>query len=261
MKINIIILILLMLELFTFLTPIIKANCPGTYPYCCSGCDAKDLSISFVYLTSENKCTGGIGYADLHALVHAPTQARYCFHLAYEVEQPPNSGTWIRYDQGYGTVSGGDYDFLLVKDIQYPCDSVLAMRNIHADWAPNSACVYNSCNDYVPAKCYDNAGPIYVYSPLVTDFTFNNACLGSPTQFISTTSGGLPSYSYLWNFGDGNSATVQSPTWTYAVRATYNACLTATDSQPAPSTYTDSKCKDVPIGAAKPIPNIGVVIS
>ena len=50
----------------------------------------------------------------------------------------------------------------------------------------------------------------------------------SPT-FSVTVSGGSGSYSYLWDFGDGNSSTLQSPSYTYTTEGNYTVTYTVTD--------------------------------
>lgn len=49
-------------------------------------------------------------------------------------------------------------------------------------------------------------------------------------------SGGTAPYSYSWDFGDGNTSTVGSPTHTYAQSGTYTACVTVTDANGCIST-------------------------
>lgn len=61
------------------------------------------------------------------------------------------------------------------------------------------------------------------------DFIFLGQCLGSPTQFADQTTvstGGDPISSYFWDFGDGNTSTLQNPTHTYAMPGNYNVSLT-----------------------------------
>ena len=73
---------------------------------------------------------------------------------------------------------------------------------------------------------------------LSADFTANNVniCLGSSITFsdISTSS---PT-SWTWDFGDGNSSTLQNPTHTYSSAGTYNVSLTISD-----GTITDTETK------------------
>ncbi|GAB4128011.1 MAG: hypothetical protein OHK0045_16570 [Raineya sp.] len=61
------------------------------------------------------------------------------------------------------------------------------------------------------------------------EFTFLGQCFGSPTQFSDQTTisgGGDPISSYLWDFGDGNTSTLQNPAHTYAAPGIYNVSLT-----------------------------------
>ena len=50
----------------------------------------------------------------------------------------------------------------------------------------------------------------------VIDFTFNNSgtCSGTPITFNPSVSGDNP-FTYLWDFGDGTSATASNPSHTY----------------------------------------------
>lgn len=62
----------------------------------------------------------------------------------------------------------------------------------------------------------------------VADFMVVDACAGDPVQFTDATtiaSGSLTDWS--WDFGDGNSSTLQNPTHIYAAPGTYDVTLTA----------------------------------
>ncbi len=48
-------------------------------------------------------------------------------------------------------------------------------------------------------------------------------------SFTGTATGGTPPYSFSWDFGDGNSSTVQNPNHTYSYTGDYSATLTVTD--------------------------------
>jgi len=61
----------------------------------------------------------------------------------------------------------------------------------------------------------------------------------SNTVYLWNLASGGPASSYFWDFGDGNTSTLQYPMHTYAVNGTYNVCLTVSDAL-CTSTYCDS---------------------
>jgi PKD repeat protein len=65
--------------------------------------------------------------------------------------------------------------------------------------------------------------------PPVASFTFSPASpqTNAAVAFTDTSSGGPTGW--LWNFGDGTTSTVRSPTHTYAIAGTYTARLTASN--------------------------------
>jgi PKD repeat protein len=73
---------------------------------------------------------------------------------------------------------------------------------------------------------------------------------------VDQSSGGQDPYTYLWDFGDGVTSTLQFPTHTYAIPDIYNVCLTITDSQGSPCTST--YCDTVDARAMDPMHQINV---
>ncbi|MES2798957.1 MAG: PKD domain-containing protein [Bacteroidota bacterium] len=69
----------------------------------------------------------------------------------------------------------------------------------------------------------------FTYAQFNVDFsgTPTTACVGQSIQFndLSTPSGS--SISWVWDFGDGSSATIQNPSHTYSAAGTYTVILTA----------------------------------
>ncbi|MFH0894283.1 MAG: PKD domain-containing protein, partial [Bacteroidota bacterium] len=74
---------------------------------------------------------------------------------------------------------------------------------------------------------------------IAADFTFTTACSGSATTFTNQSVSSSPITSYLWNFGDGQTSTLQNPTHVYAAPGTYNVTLTITNSAGLTSTISN----------------------
>jgi PKD repeat protein len=53
---------------------------------------------------------------------------------------------------------------------------------------------------------------------------------GKPIQFTGTATGGIPPYTYHWDFGDGNTSELQNPEHIYKIADTYTVTITVTDS-------------------------------
>lgn len=78
--------------------------------------------------------------------------------------------------------------------------------------------------------------------PPEADFSFVTTTVFADFTDISTTTG---SVTYAWDFGDGNTSTMQSPSHTYSAVGTYLVCLTVTDSCSA-----DTICQTVDIATS-----------
>ncbi len=60
------------------------------------------------------------------------------------------------------------------------------------------------------------------------------------TWYIWDYSYGIPPLTYLWDFGDGSTSTLQYPSHTYATQGHYDVCLTITDASACTSTTCDT---------------------
>jgi len=69
-------------------------------------------------------------------------------------------------------------------------------------------------------------------------------------DFSCTPSGGVPPYSYTWDFGDGGTSNSQNPTHRYSATGDYTACVTVEDDLD----NTEDCCVDVGIIAAVEAP-------
>lgn len=76
---------------------------------------------------------------------------------------------------------------------------------------------------------WDSIAQVIVYPHPVSAFGFSNNCTNSTMQFtdMSTPSGFIQSW--LWDFGDGGTSTLQNPTHIYATAGTFIVSLSVTD--------------------------------
>ena len=97
---------------------------------------------------------------------------------------------------------------------------------------------------------------VVIYPQPTANFNFTTVCQGNPTQFSSTSTtnpSGQQITSYNWNFGDGQTSTLQSPSHTYANAGTYQVTLTVACGN---GLCTDQITKSVTVYAA-PVANAG----
>ena len=128
-----------------------------------------------------------------------------------------------------------------------------------------------------PSHTYNNSG-IYTVSLTVTDiitgcsdvFTQNNlvdltsklsfsysaqsACGPTPINFNDNSSG--TTSNWIWDFGNGDSAFVKNPVYTYTTPGCYFVSLTATDGDGCTSTISDTTCINI-----YPIPTVSYASS
>ncbi|MEN8957401.1 MAG: PKD domain-containing protein, partial [Flavobacteriales bacterium] len=94
--------------------------------------------------------------------------------------------------------------------------------------------VYNSAGLFVTTLitenifgCLDTAfDTLVVLQNPVTNFNLDTVCFANPTTFTNLSSGN--NLNWRWNFGDGNTSTLQNPTHIFGFDSTFNVILTAT---------------------------------
>jgi gliding motility-associated-like protein len=81
-------------------------------------------------------------------------------------------------------------------------------------------------NGIVSKKTYKR---VIVMGPAVVDFVATNSCEGAATFFLNNSQFGYGSKAFskiFWDFGDGNSSTLENPSHIYRVAGVYNVTLT-----------------------------------
>ena len=92
---------------------------------------------------------------------------------------------------------------------------------------------------------------VNVYARPTANFNASTVCLGNSTQFNNTTTTNPPgqNVSYRWNFGDGQSSSLQNPTHQFATAGTHSVSLTVSSGNGACSS---TKTQNVIVN---PMPN------
>lgn len=98
--------------------------------------------------------------------------------------------------------------------------------------------------------CKDTAQTLAIVKPLpIADFSADTVCQGLPTSFVDNS---FSAVNWSWDFGDGNSSTLQHPTHVYASDGTFNVTLIVFNS----AGCSDTTAKNV-IVHPNPIANFG----
>ncbi|RMZ51133.1 hypothetical protein EB822_04585 [Flavobacteriaceae bacterium PRS1] len=190
-----------------------------------SSCSANDYTLDNFFLGDENGVEFGPGYCEPGTTVNAhiwtiftanSAANRYTLYLHYNLYV---DGVYIAtvdecYFEGQAIPTNVTLD---IYSFQWDCGSQIVLQDFYMSWQPNAnkAC---GCSN---AKCYSEAS-ILVRAPLIANFEFNPSCESEyALNFYSTTSGGAPPYTFLWDFGDGTTSTLENPTYLYIKRTLY----------------------------------------
>lgn len=95
--------------------------------------------------------------------------------------------------------------------------------------------------DSVCGFIFGDTATLFISDPPETDFSFSAVCLGDPVSFtdLSNFPAG-PILSWNWDFGDGNTSSVQNPTHTYSTAGSFVVTLIATTAQGCADTLSQS---------------------
>ncbi|WP_198673059.1 PKD domain-containing protein, partial [Algoriphagus litoralis] len=209
-------------------------------------CSTNNLNFPAVYLSDANgnritgTCEDGV-QQDVFITVQIQQNsnaARYntrLFAKLYIGEDP----TPIQVNSFLGLIDVGDGNVVtrVIQQVDgWTCGDELRLENILVVWLTNANSTPQVCNDYNPAQS-ECLPEIFVSAPLSADIEYTSCFgdTGSTFSFNADVNGGVPSYTYKWDFDnngvfdlEGNNA---NPVHTYADQSATQIRLVVVDSQ------------------------------
>ena len=217
--------------------PATSACTPGSAP---TSAYAFGMGILNVTLGSINNTTSGIqdGYRDYACTLGASLTVGQGYPISIRTNSGVNETVRVWLDvNNDGTLNpttelifSSNAKQLHTGTVSLPANTVLGTRlrlRVAADWenspvpTPCSTPQYSQTEDYAITAVTNTAAPV---AEFVADQTLT--CSGC-VQFTDQTQN-APS-SWLWNFGDNTTSTLQNPNHCYTTPGTYTVTLTATN--------------------------------
>ncbi|MGD9492677.1 MAG: PKD domain-containing protein [Bacteroidales bacterium] len=181
-----------------------------------------DTGVYVVTLTANNSSVNGCGMTSFQGLVYV-------------------SQTYAQFS--YDTVCFGDPTHFV--------DSSWALSSSIATWnwsfgdggtstAQNPTYTYTAWGDFnATLTVTSDAGctafmthVVHVDTLPFVQFAWDTVCVGNPTTFTDLSYGrGAPIFSYFWDFGDGNTSTLENPNHIFGSAGSFIVSLTVTDAK------------------------------
>ncbi len=144
----------------------------------------------------------------------------------------------------FSFVSACPNDTVFFTDLSTFIDPIISWNwdfgNSFIDNTPNTSTVYDSAGTYNVSLIVSSANgcidtliqPVLIYAFPQANFGVNGVCEGTNSLFMdSSIVSGSSISTWLWNFGNGGTDTVQNPVYTYSASGTYTVNLIVQSAQ------------------------------
>ena len=171
------------------------------------------------------------------------TQTNGCTGVNYNLQLTlPYKTTNIQWNFEDGTTPYTDSAPVIADSI------VTATQTLYVYKYPKDPVVYKSGSYTVIATVFNPSADVCgsseniefdfsITDPPVAKFSIDKTCLGDSTQFTDQSTGASALKSWLWNFGDNQTSTLQNPVHKYLNPGDYNVSLTVMDVDSCTSVY------------------------
>jgi hypothetical protein len=227
---------------FILLALIMQPALSEDWPDCKFQCQANDVTVSRLWLGDDKG-------ADLFSAVSGEKQSCYLWATFRNNANAPRYAAILLADlyQG-GTLSRSFYgDGLCVLDeigakssVDYPLYKIIwtrgeevRLKRLVLSWetAKGTSCsqANRKCSNR-NTKCYGSSETDFLAeTPLSAFFSEDPQDCSGMVKFVDQTTGGIGSYAYDWDFGDGFHSQAKNPSHTYSSPGTYKVGLKIKD--------------------------------
>jgi VCBS repeat-containing protein len=132
------------------------------WPFCQSGCTAKDVKVDRVYLVNM-RFVGGVYYVDVYADFSVTAADRYCIMVAAGFSSSSDCSNLVTAWRMFGDLSQGTYTNQYVATVKVATRDLWVCR-LYAIWRnqPYPGCPTGDCNLYaVGSKCWESTATPY----------------------------------------------------------------------------------------------------
>jgi VCBS repeat-containing protein len=151
------------------------------WPFCQSGCTAKDVQVDRVYL-ANTRFVGGVYYVDVYADFSVTAANRYCIMVAAGFSSSSDCSNLVTAWRMFGDLSQGTYRNQYVATVTVATRDLWVCR-LYAIWRnqPYPGCPTGDCNLYgVGSKCWESTATPYLIRGLDAVDDYYRTAINTP---------------------------------------------------------------------------------